>query len=203
MLKVENLSKKYGEKQVLRDLKLEIKIGETLAVTGKSGCGKTTLLKILSGLDREYSGSLYLNDKDARGLEPNERQMALVFQQPVLWNHMTIEDNIFFPIKKKRGPVFEQVQHICQRLEIGELMKRYPEEISGGQAKRVSLARALASGKEILLLDEPLSNLDSNTKEKVLAFLEEEYLGHFTIIYVSHDSREVGRLTEKVLRLDE
>lgn len=204
MLKVENLSKKYGEKQIFRDLNLEIKTGETLAVVGKSGCGKTTLLKILSGLDREYSGCLYLNGKDARGLEPNERHMALVFQQPVLWNYMTIEENILYPIKKKkRGSIFKQVQHICQRLEIGELMKRYPEEISGGQGKRVSLARALAAGKDILLLDEPLSNLDGNTKEKILAFLEEEYIGHFTIIYVSHDSQEVGRLTENVLRLDE
>ena len=203
MLKVKNLSKRYGEQQIFCDLNLEIKTGEILAVVGESGCGKTTLLKILSGLDKEYEGSIYLSGREIRNLEPNKRNMALVFQQPVLWNHMTVEENILFSIRKRnRNADLKQIQHICRRLEINDLMKRYPEEISGGQAKRVSLARALASKKEIMLLDEPLSNLDGDTKEKVLVFLEEEYLGHLTIIYVSHDSLEVKRLTENVMQLD-
>lgn len=203
MLKVENLSKRYGEQQIFCGLNLEIKAGGTLAVVGESGCGKTTLLRILSGLDNEYEGSMYLYGMEIRDLEPNKRNMALVFQQPVLWNHMTVEENILFSIRKRDWNAnLKRIQHICQRLEIDELMKRYPEEISGGQAKRVSLARALASKKEIMLLDEPLSNLDSDTKEKVLVFLEEEYLGHLTIIYVSHDSLEVNRLTENVIQLD-
>ena len=203
MLKVENLSKRYGEQQIFCGLNLEINDGETLAVVGESGCGKTTLLRILSGLDKEYEGSVYINGKEARGLVPNQRNMALVFQQPVLWNHMTVEENILFPIRKRdRKANLKQIQHICQRLEIDDLKKRYPGEISGGQAKRVSLARALVAGKEILLMDEPLSNLDSDTKEKVLFFLEEEYLGHLTTIYVSHDNLEVSRLTENVMQLD-
>lgn len=203
MIKVENLRKEYGEKRVFSGLNLEVGSGETLAVTGESGCGKTTLLRILSGLDRDYGGGVYLEGREARFLPPNERRMALALQQPALWNHMTVEENILFPIKRReRRTSLERVRHICRRLEIHDLMRRYPGEISGGQAKRVSLARALASGKDILLLDEPLSNLDDDTREKVLVFLEEEYLGRVTIVYVSHDNLEVSRLTQRVVRLD-
>ena len=142
-------------------------------------------------------------EREARGVAPDERGMALVLQQPALWNHMTVQDNILFPLKRQeRRAALERVIYICRRLEIAELLRRYPEEISGGQAKRVSLARALAAGRKILLLDEPLTNLDSDTKEKVLAFLEEEYLGRVTTVFVSHDIREIERLSSKVLKLD-
>ena len=204
MIKAERLSRKYGEKQVLDGLELEVRPGETLAVTGESGCGKTTLLRILSGLDGDYEGEVYLKGRKARGLEPNERGTALVLQQPALWNHMTVEENILFPVKRReRRAARSRMEYICQKLEIGELLRRYPGEISGGQAKRVSLARALAAQKEILLLDEPLSNLDGGTKEKVLAFLEEEYAGHVTMVYVSHDEKEVERLACKVMKLSD
>lgn len=202
MIKVENLGKRYGETQVFSGLELEVGTGETLAVVGESGCGKTTLLRILAGLDQEYEGGVYLKNRDVRGMAANERGMALVLQQPALWNHMTVEENILFPIQRReRRAARERISYICQRLEISEYIRRYPEEISGGQAKRVSLARALASGKEILLLDEPLTNLDGDTKEKVLAYLEEEYLGRMTTVYVSHDDQEVSRLASRVLKL--
>lgn len=203
MIRVENLGKRYGENPVFSGLELEVKSGETLAVVGESGCGKTTLLRILAGLEQEYEGGVYLKDRDVRGVAANERGMALVLQQPALWNHMTVEENILFPLQRReRRAARTRISDICKRLEIDEYIRRYPDEISGGQAKRVSLARALASGKEILLLDEPLTNLDGDTKEKILAYLEEEYMGRVTTVYVSHDDREVSRLASKVVRLD-
>lgn len=202
LIKINHLNKKYGEQAIFKDFALEIVEHESLAVVGESGCGKTTLLRVLAGLDDEFDGEILLNGKDVGKTAPDDRNIALVFQEPALWNHMTVRENILFPIERKKWKAVKgKLEYICEKLEIAELLSRYPDEISGGQAKRVSLARALISGKQILLLDEPLSNIDGDTREKVLTFLREEYVGKYTIVYVSHDMHEVESIRDRVITL--
>lgn len=202
MIRTEKVSKRYGDNLVLEGLCLRVEKGEAVAVVGESGCGKTTLLRILAGLDREYEGHVYLAGQPADKKTPQERNLAMVFQEPALWNHMTVEENILFPLgRKERKEAGPSVAHICRELDIDGLMRRYPGEISGGQAKRVSLARALASGRDILLLDEPLSNVDAGTREKVMDFLKREYIGKNTIVYVSHDKGEVEYLCSRAVEI--
>ncbi len=201
-MQLKHIYKCYGDKKIFTDFSMEIREKETLAVIGESGCGKTTLLRLLAGLDRDYKGQIVLQGEDVRSFAPNVRNAALVLQEPVLWSHMTVKENILFPLsRKERKNCRELLEKIGSGLEIAALMDRYPDEISGGQAKRVSLARALASGRELLLLDEPLSNIDEETKGKILTFLKKEYAGSSTIVYVSHDMEEVKNLCGRVVRL--
>ncbi|MCI9436507.1 MAG: ATP-binding cassette domain-containing protein [Lachnospiraceae bacterium] len=202
MIEMENVTKSYGENKVLEKFSLKMEKGEAVAVVGKSGCGKTTLLRILAGLDRAYEGHVLLKGAPADGKAPRERELAMVFQEPALWNHMTVAENILFPLDRgRRKKASSGVEYICAELGIGDLMKRYPGQISGGQAKRVSLARALVSGKEILLLDEPLSNVDGKTREKVMGFLKREYIGKSTVLYVTHDFGEAEYLCSRTVVL--
>ena len=131
-------------------------------------------------------------------IQPRERDVAVVFQEPTLWNHMTIRKNLMYGMKQKDD---EAVQKIAEKLEIAELLDRYPEEISGGQAKRASLARALLADKKYLLLDEPLSNVDRKTKDIILDYLSEEVIGKKSVIYVTHDAEERNRMKLDVLEL--
>lgn len=202
MIQLKHIYKCYGDKKIFTDFSMEIQENETLAVVGESGCGKTTLLRLLAGLDRDYEGQIVLDGRDIRPFAPNERNAALVLQEPVLWSHMTVEDNLLFALsRKERKNCRELLEKIGAGLDISSLLNRYPDEISGGQAKRVSLARALASGRRLLLLDEPLSNLDEETKGKCLGFLQKEYAGSCTIVYVSHDMEEVKNLCSRVVKL--
>lgn len=202
MIEMENITRRYGEHTVLSGFSLKIEKGEAAAVTGDSGCGKTTLLRILAGLDKEYDGKVFLGGRPADGKPPWDRNLAMVFQEPALWNHMTLEQNILFPLSRKaRREAGSRVEHICRELDIADLTHRYPGQISGGQAKRVSLARALASGREILLLDEPLSNVDMKTKERIMEFLKREYVGKNTMVYVTHDKGEAEYLCCRTVEL--
>lgn len=204
MISLEHISKSYGSTVVLKDFQLEIREKEAVAVVGESGCGKTTLLRIMAGLEPDYEGDVRKDGISLRKTPPNHRDMALVYQEPALWNHMTVRENILFAADRKGAKrIPDSFQQICDGLEITPLLARYPNEISGGQAKRVSLARALISPKEILLLDEPLSNIDRETRAKVMQFLKEHYVGRRTIVYVSHDMEEVESLCDTRVRLDE
>lgn len=198
-IEVTNLCKQYSQ-EVLKNFSLSVNEGEMVVLLGESGCGKSTLIRILAGLENADSGSVYLNGifMDDR-TPPNKRNIALVYQEPVLWNHMPVWKNIAYGMAKKDKNV---IYELMNALEIGGLEKRFPEEISGGQAKRVALARALAADKGILLLDEPLSNIDEKTKLKNLEYLVQNYKDRKTILYVTHSKMEADFLGCRQIRMD-
>lgn len=198
-IEVTKLCKRYTQ-EVLRDFSVSVNEGEMVVLLGESGCGKSTFIRILAGLEKADSGSVCLNGffMDDR-IPPNKRNIALVFQEPVLWNHMPVWKNIAYGMAKKDKKV---ICELMDALEIGGLQKRFPEEISGGQAKRVALARALAADKDILLLDEPLSNIDENTKIKNLEYLVRNYKDKKTILYVTHSKMEADFLGCRQIRMD-
>lgn len=198
-IEVTNLCKRYSQ-EVLKNFSLSVNEGEMVVLLGESGCGKSTFIRILAGLENADNGSVCLNGifMDDR-IPPNKRNIALVYQEPVLWNHMPVWKNIAYGMAKKDKKV---IYELMDALEIGGLEKRFPEEISGGQAKRVALARALAADKGILLLDEPLSNIDEKTKLKNLEYLVQNYKDRKTILYVTHSKMEADFLGCRQIRMD-
>ena len=199
MIAVKNVGKAYGANTVFADVSFMVEDQKGMFLTGASGCGKTTLLRLIAGFDLDYTGEIRIDGRTiTEKIQPRERDVAVVFQEPTLWNHMTIRKNLMYGMKQKDD---EAVQKIAEKLEIAELLDRYPEEISGGQAKRVSLARALLADKKYLLLDEPLSNVDRKTKDIILDYLSEEVIGKKSVIYVTHDAEERNRMKLDVLEL--
>lgn len=203
VIRVTGLTKAYGENTIFENLSFFVPENTSLAICGESGCGKTTLLRLIAGLDDSYEGEIRIEGRVmSAGIPPFARDIACVFQEATLWNHMTVYKNIAYGMKEKnRERKSEKVLEIARRLQIEEYLDRYPAEISGGQAKRVSLARAFASGRRILLLDEPLSNIDDATKAKVLDYIREFYCGGRTILYVTHDMSEAKALGCKAMTL--
>lgn len=199
MIQISHVAKKYDTEYVFEDVSLEIAEKESIVITGESGSGKTTLIRMIAGFDNSYEGDIYIDGQrmDEKVI-PRKRNVAVVFQDPVLWNHMKVIRNMSFGMKCADA---ERIKQLSRRLKIDDLLNRYPEELSGGQAKRVSLARALLSEKKYLLLDEPLANVDEVTKEVILKYLREEYMCTHSIFYVTHDRYEMKMLACREFRL--
>lgn len=207
-IELKNIDKFYGKNHVLKDLNLTIEDGDFMTLLGPSGCGKTTTLRVVSGLEKPQNGFIYMDGKEivnaaeAYYAPPSQRNLNLVFQSYALWPHMTVFENVSFGLKIKKTPSAEiekMVASALDRMQIGQYAKRYPTELSGGQQQRVAIARAIVSEPRLLLLDEPLSNLDAKLRVDMRSELKR--LHHetgSTIIYVTHDQVEALTMSTRI-----
>ena len=205
-LSLRNLRKSYGGNVVLHDLSLEVGRGKLLSLLGPSGCGKTTTLNLIAGFAGMDSGEIHLGGKDITADPPNRRDTAIVFQNYALFPHMTVIDNVGYGLKARKmqgKAIAERVSKMLDLLDIGALGKRYPGELSGGQQQRVSLARAIAVHPSLLLLDEPLSNLDTKLRQEIrleIRKLQQEL--QQTAVFVTHDQEEALVISDYIAVLN-
>lgn len=207
-IELNHIDKFYGNNHVLKDLNLVIEDGEFMTLLGPSGCGKTTTLCVVAGLERPQNGQIIMdghmvvNAKELFFEEPGKRGLNLVFQSYALWPHMTVFDNVAFGLtvkKVSKAEIEKRVTNALERMQIGEFAKRYPAELSGGQQQRVAIARAIVSEPKVLLLDEPLSNLDAKLRVDMRSEIKRLHheLGT-TIIYVTHDQVEALTMSTRI-----
>jgi multiple sugar transport system ATP-binding protein len=198
----ENVIKRYGPVLGVDRLHLEIRAGEFIVLLGPSGCGKTTTLRMLAGLENVTSGNIYIGESCVNEVSPRDRDVAMVFQSYALYPHMTVAENIAYPLRVRRVPRHEipgRVQKAGELLGIGELLERKPKELSGGQRQRVALARAIVRHPRVFLMDEPLSNLDAKLRVYMRGELKRlQYQLGTTTLYVTHDQAEAMTLAHRV-----
>ncbi|WP_192364716.1 ABC transporter ATP-binding protein [Mesorhizobium mediterraneum] len=201
-VKFNNVSKKFGEFIAVTNFNLEIVDKEFLVLLGPSGCGKTTTMRMVAGLEEATSGDIYIDAVRINGVLPKYRDVAMVFQSYALYPHLTVEDNIGYPLKIRKVPPAErkrQIDEVARRVELDSMLSRFPKELSGGQRQRVALARAIVRTPRVFLMDEPLSNLDAKLRTQMRSELK--HLQHelqVTTIYVTHDQIEAMTLAHRV-----
>ncbi len=205
-LSIRNLTKRYGNVTALEKFSLEIRSGEFMVLLGPSGCGKTTVLRCIAGLTSVTSGEVYIGEELVNELPPKDRDVAMVFQNYSLYPHMDVYDNIAFPLKMRKTEkkqIDEKVQNIANLLNICNLLKRKPKEISGGQMQRVALGRALVREPKIFLMDEPLSNLDAKLRTDMRIEIKklQKKVG-ITTLYITHDQIEAMSMADNIGIMD-
>ena len=201
-IQFQTIRKVFGKKTAANDVSLEIKDGEFMVLLGPSGCGKTTLLRCLAGLEHVDGGHVFIGDRDVTDLAPRDRKIAMVFQSYAVFPHLTVFDNIAFGLKMQNRPQDEikrRVEEGAALLELGDYLKRYPAQLSGGQRQRVAVARAIVMQAAVLLMDEPLSNLDALLRLQMRAELKRLHSEiKATTIYVTHDQVEALSLGDRI-----
>ena len=202
-VRLEGITKSFGDFTAVNNLNVTIDDGTLAGLLGPSGCGKSTTLYMIAGLEKPTSGRIYFGDEDVTDLPPEKRGIGLVFQNYALYPHMTVRQNIMFPLENAKVPKAEALktaQEMADLVQIGHLMDRKPGEISGGQQQRVAIARAIAKKPRVLLLDEPLSNLDARlrleTREEIRRIQQETGI---TTIFVTHDQEEAMSITDTIV----
>lgn len=201
-IRVDSAVKKYGNKTVIPNLSLEIKKGEFFTLLGPSGCGKTTLLRMIAGFNTIEDGKFYFNDKCINDIEPGERNIGMVFQNYAIFPHMTVKDNVAFGLKNRKMPkdyIDKQTDKFLDLVHISEYANKKPSELSGGQQQRVALARALVVQPDVLLMDEPLSNLDAKLRVDMRTVIRRlQHSAGITTIYVTHDQEEAMAISDRI-----
>lgn len=202
-VRLEGITKSFGNFTAVNNLNVTIEDGTLAGLLGPSGCGKSTTLYMIAGLEKPTSGRIYFGDEDVTDLPPEKRGIGLVFQNYALYPHMTVRQNIMFPLENAKVPKAEALktaQEMADLVQIGHLMDRKPGELSGGQQQRVAIARAIAKKPRVLLLDEPLSNLDARlrleTREEIRRIQQETGI---TTIFVTHDQEEAMSITDSIV----
>ncbi len=207
-----NVSKDYSGNQILKNISFKINDGEFVSFLGPSGCGKTTSLRIIAGLEMNSSGEALIGDDVISAPEKKifvaskERKLGMVFQSYAIWPHMNIFENVAFPLRIKKIPsatIKKEVEEVLSLVELGGLSERMPNTLSGGQQQRVALARGLVARPRVLLLDEPLSNLDAKLREKMRRDIR-QIQQHFkmTCIYVTHDQIEAFSMSDRIMVME-
>jgi len=205
-VELENLSKRFGSVSVVDNMSLRIEEGEFFTFVGPSGCGKSTLLNLIAGLEKPSAGNIRVDGRVVNDLDPRDRDVAMVFQSYALYPHMTVAENIGFPMKLRglpRAKIAAAVARTAESLGVESLLDRRPKELSGGQRQRVALGRALVRQPKVFLMDEPLSNLDARLRLEMRAELKRLHAVHgITTIYVTHDQEEAMALSDRVAVLN-
>ena len=204
---LKNLVKSYdGKKNIIDNINLEIKDKEFIVLVGSSGCGKSTILRLISGLEQITSGEILIDDKVVNNKHPKDRDIAFVFQSYALYPHMSVYDNIAFGLKMRKFSkeyIDEKVKEVAKSLNLEELLNRKPRQLSGGQRQRVALGRAIVRNPKVFLMDEPLSNLDANLRVQMRSEIKKLHQTlQTTFIYVTHDQTEALTMGDRIVILD-
>ena len=202
LLSLKHISKNFGEGDVLTDVSLDVRKGEFVTLLGASGCGKTTTLRIISGLETADEGRVILNGQDMTDLPPEKRPVNTVFQSYALFPHMNVEKNVAYGLKVKgvdKATIKARVQEMLELVQMSEYAKRMPAQLSGGQRQRIAIARALALQPQLLLLDEPLGALDLQLRRQMQVELKrlQKKLG-ITFVYITHDQEEAVNMSDRI-----
>ncbi|MBQ3457246.1 MAG: ABC transporter ATP-binding protein [Synergistaceae bacterium] len=205
-----NITKNYGNVQIIQNFSDKFNDREFITLLGPSGCGKTTMLRMIAGFEKPTTGEIKIDDvvvsSSDKFVPPNLRNIGMVFQSYAVWPHMNVFDNVAYPLKIKRvarSEITERVMNILEAVHLSQYVKRMPSELSGGQQQRIALGRALVSNPQVLLLDEPLSNLDAKLRES-MRFEIKEVQKRFgiTVVYVTHDQTEAMAMSDRVIVFD-
>ena len=207
---IKHITKAFGDNVVLKEFNETFQEGEFITLLGPSGCGKTTMLRIIAGFEKPTSGELYIDDQLVSGgktfVPPEKRSIGMVFQSYAVWPHMNVFDNVAYPLTIKKTPKAEikkSVERVLAIVHLSQYAERFPNQLSGGQQQRVALARALVAAPKLLLLDEPLSNLDAKLRESMRFEIKEiqRQLG-ITVVYVTHDQTEAMAMSDRIFLIN-
>ncbi len=207
-VRFDNVSMSYGPKQVIQNLTLDVDDGEIMGVIGPSGCGKTTLIRALCGFIKPETGDIYIGDRlvysasKRVNIPPERRNVGVVFQDYAVWPHMSVWDNVCYPMKKRKVPkdeIKQRAAHTLAQVRMTGYEKHMPSQLSGGQQQRVAIARALVSSGELIILDEPITNLDAKLREEMILEIQmiQRDIGT-TIIYITHDQEAALQLCDRI-----